>query len=94
MTADRIIELEQRIAQLEKQVDDVWEVVTQSEDVKAVGLVRGAEQAISVLATYLSEVDDGFEPGRVPPAPPDGQGSTSSEGWGQACEGAVPEEAG
>ena len=37
------------------------EVVTQSEDVKAVGLGRGAEQAISILATYLSEVADGFE---------------------------------
>ena len=61
MTADRIIELEQRIAQLEKQVDDVWEVVTESEDLKAVGLGRGAEQAISILATYLSEVDDGFD---------------------------------
>lgn len=59
--ADRIIELEQRITQLEKQVDELEEVVTQSEDVKAVGLGRGAEQAISILTTYLSEVADGFD---------------------------------
>ena len=61
MTADRVTELEQRMVQMEKQVAELWEVVTQSEDVKAVGLVRGAEQAISVLATYLGEVSAGFD---------------------------------
>ena len=61
MTADRVTELEQRIAQLEKQVGELGEIVTQAEDVRAVGLARGAEQAISILATYLSELADGFE---------------------------------
>ena len=50
MTADRISEVEQRIARLEKQVDELEEVVAQSEDVKAVGLGRGSEQAISFAA--------------------------------------------
>ena len=62
MATDRIIKLEGWIAQLEKQIDELWQVVTLSEDAKAVGLGRGAEQAILVLVTYLSEVDDGFEP--------------------------------
>ena len=60
MTADQISELQQRISQLENQVDELEEIVVQSEDVDAVGLGRGAEQAISVLATYVSEVADGF----------------------------------
>ena len=38
MTADRVNELEQRITQLEEQVGELGEVVTQSEEVKAVGL--------------------------------------------------------
>ena len=54
MTADRITELE-------SPVDGLEEVVTQSEDVEAVGLGRGSEQAISILATYVSEVADGFD---------------------------------
>lgn len=61
MTADRVNELEQRIAQLEKQVEELEEVVAHSEDVKAVGLARGAEQAISILATYVNEVAAGFD---------------------------------
>ena len=55
MTADRISEVEQRIARLEKQVDELEKIITQSEDVEAVGLGRGSEQAISILATYVSE---------------------------------------
>ena len=61
MTADRIIELEQRIARLEGQVGELEKIVIQSEDVEAVGLGRGAEQAISILATYVNEVSDGFD---------------------------------
>ena len=61
MTADRVNDLERRIAQLEKLVDELEEVVTLSEDLKAVGLERGAEQAISILATYVSELAGGFE---------------------------------
>ena len=61
MTADPVTELEQRVAQLERQVGELEEVAAQAEDVKAVGLARGAEQAISILAAYLSEVAGGFE---------------------------------
>ena len=61
MTADRIIELEHRIARLEIQVGELEEAITESEDVKAVGLGRGAEQVISILAAYVSEVTDGFD---------------------------------
>ena len=61
MRADRVTELEHGMAQLEKQVAELGEVVTQAEDVEAVGLGRGAEQAVSILATYLSEVADGFD---------------------------------
>ena len=82
MTEDRIIKLEQRLAQLEIQVGELEEVVTQSEDVKAVGLGRGAEQAISILAAYVSEVADGFDLGRVPPASPDRQRSLGRWGSG------------
>ena len=61
MTEDRISELEQRIAKLEGQVGELEVVVTQAEDVKAVGLGRGAEQAISILATYVNEVAGDFD---------------------------------
>ena len=61
MLKDRISELEQRIARLESQVGELEHVITELEDVKAVGLGRGAEQAISILATYVSEVADGFD---------------------------------
>lgn len=47
---------EVRIAKLEKQVDELGEVVTLSEDGKAVGLGRGAEQEISILAAYVNEL--------------------------------------
>ena len=63
MSEGRIEELEQRIARLEKQVDELEKIITQSEDVEAVGLGRGSEQAISILATYVSEVADGFDLG-------------------------------
>ena len=36
-------------------------MVAQSEDVKAVGVGPGGEQAISILATYVSELDEGFD---------------------------------
>lgn len=61
MTEGRVTELEQRITRLESQVGELEAVLTELEDVEAVGLGRGAEQAISILATYLSEVADGFD---------------------------------
>ena len=48
----------------------------------------------SILATYLSEVADGFDLAGVPPSPPDRQRATAGEAQGKECEGAVPEEAG
>ena len=61
MTADRIGELERRILHLESQIGELEGLVIQSDEVSAVGLGRGAEQAISILATYLSEATDGFD---------------------------------
>ena len=67
MTAHRITELEQRIAKLEKQVAELGEVVTQSKDVKAVGLGRGAEEAIAQPKPTPGSAGVGEEPGIVPP---------------------------
>ena len=61
MLENRISELQQRISQLEKQVGELEAVLTELEDVEAVGPGRGSEQAISILATYVSEVADGFD---------------------------------
>ena len=61
MSKGRIRELEKRMAQLENQVGELGDVLTGLEDVRAIGLARGAEEAISILATYLSEMDDGFD---------------------------------
>ncbi len=62
MAEDRVNGLQQRVAELANQLDELEAVLLKMEDVKAVGLARGAEQAISILATYLSEVADGFDP--------------------------------
>ena len=60
MDQDRISELEHRIAQLEKQVGELGEVVTQSEDVGGLAW-RGGPSRRSTLATYVSELAEGFE---------------------------------
>ena len=62
MTADRVSELELRVARLESQVAEFEQIVIQSEDVKAVGLGRGAERAVSILVAYVGEVAEGFDP--------------------------------
>ena len=98
MAQDQISELEQRIAQSEKQVGQLEEVVTQSEDVKAVGLGRGAEQAISILARCwqptMDEVADGFDRDEFLRRLQTSQRSTAGEAQGTTGEGAVPRMAG
>ena len=61
MSRDRTSELVQRLAHLESQISELEQVICELEDDKAVGLGRGAEQAIAVLATYLSELAEGFD---------------------------------
>ena len=60
---NRVNEVGQRITNLEKQVAELEDVIPELEDLKAVGLGRGSEQAIAILATYVCEVCKGFDMG-------------------------------